>query len=154
MSLKSLVQRGLIQLAITGLLLVAAGWQAVEWTINRIYVPVGYSLLLQYKGPLLFGKRVEPEPGQLAKRRDDGTLEIGVLMEMPGPGRHFYCPVWWDRKLVQDQVVAPGEVGIVTSKVGRTSSATAPASSSSKEISATPRKRGFCARSTVPARTA
>jgi regulator of protease activity HflC (stomatin/prohibitin superfamily) len=119
MSLKSLVQRGLIQLAITGLLLVAAGWQVVEWTINRIYVPVGSSLLLQYKGPLLFGRRVEPESGQLAKRRDDGTLEIGVLMEMPGPGRHFYCPVWWDRKIVQDQVVAPGEVGIVTSKVGK-----------------------------------
>jgi regulator of protease activity HflC (stomatin/prohibitin superfamily) len=38
---------------------------------------------------------------------------------MPGPGRHFYCPIWWECKIVKDQVVAPGEVAVVTSLVGK-----------------------------------
>ena len=37
---------------------------------------------------------------------------------MPGPGRHFYCPIWWERTLVDDVVVHPGELAIVTSKLG------------------------------------
>ena len=37
---------------------------------------------------------------------------------MPGPGRHFYCPIWWERTLVDDVVVQPGELAIVTSKLG------------------------------------
>ena len=37
---------------------------------------------------------------------------------MPGPGRHFYCPIWWQRNLVPDVVVRPGELAIVTSKLG------------------------------------
>ncbi len=121
MNAKSFVERGGIQYAITLLLLGGVAWQAVEWTVNRIYVPVGSSLLLRYKGPLLFGAREYPEDGQLAKRRENGVLEIGVLEQMPGPGRHFYCPVWWERTIVEDPVVKPGEVAVVTSKVGKTS---------------------------------
>jgi hypothetical protein len=36
--------------------LVAGGvlWEGFDWTVNRIYVPEGKSLLLRYKGPLLF----------------------------------------------------------------------------------------------------
>ena len=37
---------------------------------------------------------------------------------MPGPGRHFYCPICWERTLVDDVVVQPGELAIVTSKLG------------------------------------
>ena len=40
------------------------------------------------------------------------------MEKMPGPGRHFYCPIYWERTLVDDVVVQPGELGIVTSKLG------------------------------------
>ncbi|MCC6125793.1 MAG: band 7 protein [Pirellulales bacterium] len=89
-------------------------YQAFDWTVNRYYVPDGYSLLLRYKGPLIMtwtGKYAAPgcfaQPG-----------EIGVLEDMPGPGRHFYCPIWWERNLIPDVVVKPGELAIVTSKLG------------------------------------
>ncbi|MBI3863658.1 MAG: band 7 protein [Planctomycetia bacterium] len=98
------------------LLACAAGWEAFEWTVNRISVPVGSSLLLQYKGPLLFGSANKPKDGQLASLERG---EIGVIEQMPGPGRHFYCPIWWDCQIVKDQVVAPGEVAVVTSLVGK-----------------------------------
>ena len=79
-----------------------------------IYVPEGKSLLLRYKGPLLFtwGNKYAAR-GQFA---EEG--EIGVMKMMPGPGRHFYCPIWWERTLVPDVVVQPGELAIVTSKLG------------------------------------
>lgn len=93
-----------------------AGFELVQWTYNRCYVPVGSSLLLQYKGAFLFGSRNYPQNGQLA---DLAKGEIGVVEQMPGPGRHFYCPIWWENRIVEDQVVKPGEVAIVTSLVGK-----------------------------------
>ncbi|MFN9879835.1 MAG: band 7 protein, partial [Planctomycetota bacterium] len=45
--------------------------------------------------------------------------EIGVRKELRGPGRHFYCPIWWNRVLVDDVLIAPGQVGIVTCKLGK-----------------------------------
>jgi regulator of protease activity HflC (stomatin/prohibitin superfamily) len=103
---------GLIALAIAGFV----AWEIVEFTVNRVYVPVGSSLLLQYKGPLLFGRGAKPPDGRLA---DVSKGEIGVVEAMPGPGRHFYCPVWWVRTIVPDKVVQPGEVAIVTSLMGK-----------------------------------
>jgi regulator of protease activity HflC (stomatin/prohibitin superfamily) len=99
-------------LAVVGLI----AWEVFEFTINRVYVPVGSSLLLQYKGPLLIGRRIYPTDGQLA---DLARGEIGVVEQMPGPGRHFYCPIWWERTIVKDQIVEPGEVALVTSLVGK-----------------------------------
>lgn len=84
-----------------------------HWTVNRVYVPEGYSLLLRYKGPLLFGERKMAKPGYFAQ---DG--EIGILEKMVGPGRHFYCPIWWETTVVPDTVIKTGEVGVVTSKIG------------------------------------
>ena len=86
---------------------------AFHWNFNRIYVPEGQSLMLRYKGPLLFGSRKDAKPGHFA---EEG--EVGILEQLRGPGRHFYCPVWWERTLVPDMVVHPGEVAIVTSKLG------------------------------------
>ena len=93
------------------LLIFVAGF--FHWTVNRVYVPEGHSLLLRYKGPILIGSRQEAEPGHYA---DEG--EIGVLQQLRGPGRHFYCPIWWQRDLIQDVVVSPGEVAVVTSRLG------------------------------------
>jgi regulator of protease activity HflC (stomatin/prohibitin superfamily) len=89
-------------------------WQGFDWTVNRIYVPEGNSLLLRYKGPLLFtmGNKYAAR-GHFA---EEG--EIGVTKVMPGPGRHFFCPIYWERTLVPDVVVQPGELAIVTSKLG------------------------------------
>lgn len=91
-------------------------YQAFQWTVCRVYVPVGSSLLLQYKGSFLFGSNKPPAEGRLA---NPANGEVGVVEQMAGPGRHFYCPIWWERTLVEDKVVKPGEVGVVTSLVGK-----------------------------------
>lgn len=88
-------------------------WLLAEWTVNRIYVPEGYSLLLRYKGPLLYGSPGHAQQGYWAKEG-----EVGVLEKLRGPGRHFYCPIWWERTLVPDILINTGEVGIVTCKLG------------------------------------
>jgi len=88
-------------------------YEVFEWTVNRVYVQEGQSLMLRYKGPLVFGSRKEAKAGHFA---EEG--EIGVLQRLRGPGRHFYCPIWWERKTIDDFVVLPGQVGIVTSKLG------------------------------------
>lgn len=89
------------------------GYTAFAWTVNRIYVEEGNSLMLRYKGPLVFGSRKTAQPGYWA---EEG--EIGVLAKLRGPGRHFYSPIWWEREIVPDVVVKPGQVGIVTCKLG------------------------------------
>lgn len=111
---------GLITLAVIGLI----GWEVFEFAVNRIYVAVGQSLLLQYKGPFLFGSRTYPKDGRLA---DMEKGEIGVIEQMPGPGRHFYCPIWWERTIVKDEIVLPGEVAVVTCLVGKDLSSRRPA---------------------------
>jgi hypothetical protein len=100
--------------ATTILVMAVVVYEGFEWTVNRVYVPEGKSLLLRYKGPLLFTwDNKYAVPGHFAV---DG--EIGVQEKMPGPGRHFYCPIWWERTIVDDVVVQPGELAIVTSKLG------------------------------------
>lgn len=89
-------------------------WVTFEWTVNRVYVPEGKSMMLRYKGPLIFGPRIKAQEGQFATNG-----EIGVQEQLRGPGRHFYCPIWWERTIVDDVVIQPGEVGIVTSKMGK-----------------------------------
>lgn len=88
-------------------------YEAYNWTINRVYVPEGHSLLLRYKGPLLFGSNKSAKPGMWA---EEG--EMGILREMRGPGRHFYCPIWWERTIIPDIEVKAGSVGVVTCKLG------------------------------------
>ena len=87
-----------------------------HWIVNRVYVPEGQSLLLRYKGPILasmFGSVPTAKPGQFA---EEG--EVGILARLRGPGRHFYCPLWWERTVVDDIVINPGQVGIVRSALG------------------------------------
>jgi regulator of protease activity HflC (stomatin/prohibitin superfamily) len=98
--------------AICGFLL-GMMWIGFEWTVNRVYVPAGSSLQLRYKGVLLFGSNKPAKQGFWA---EEG--EVGVLQKLRGPGRHFYSPVWWECTIVPDIVVLPGEVGIVTCKLG------------------------------------
>lgn len=94
--------------------LLIVGFELFDWTVNRFYVPAGKSLLLRYKGSILlrWGEKYA-EAGHFAKEG-----EVGILEQLRGPGRHFYCPIWWERVLVDDVVIQPGNVAIVTSKLG------------------------------------
>jgi len=83
--------------------------------VNCIYINEGESLRLRYRGPLVFGSGKPAQVGQYAQ-----PGEVGILEEMKGPGRHFYCPIWWERIRVPDVVIKPGEVGILTSRMGET----------------------------------
>src|SRR5579862_2200312 len=105
-------------LAIFALVACAVAWEFVEWSFNRIYVPKGKSLLLRYKGFPLLGSGLPPaKPGHFAQVDDSGRpVELGILERMRGPGRHFYCPLWWERELVSDTVIDAGEVGLVACK--------------------------------------
>lgn len=93
-----------------------------HWTVDRYYVPPGMSLRLRYKGPplpFLPGGRPQTQPGHFAQVDERGRpLELGVLEQMVGPGRHFYNPFWWERQLVADVIVQPGAVAMVVSKLG------------------------------------
>ncbi len=92
--------------------LLAMLYGAFIWMVARVYVPEGHSLLLRYKGPLVLPRK-EPQEGRLAE-----LGEVGVLREMRGPGRHFYNPIYWERTIVPDVVILPGQIGVVTSKMG------------------------------------
>ncbi len=114
----------LIVFTVFALLAIFTSGVIIQWTYNRIYVPVGSSLLLRYKGPPLplpfLGQRPPAKRGTFAKVDEQGRpLEVGILKDLKGPGRHFYCPLWWERKIVPDVVIEPGEVGIVVSKMGK-----------------------------------
>lgn len=87
--------------------------EVFHWTVNRKWVDEGKSLMLRYKGPLIFGERNLAVTGHWAKEG-----EIGILAKLRGPGRHFYCPIWWERRIVDDVVILPNQVGIVTCKLG------------------------------------
>ena len=108
--------------AVLGLFAVALA-TAYHWTFNRIYVPPNHSLQLTYKGPplpFLPGGKPQAQPGQFAAVDGRGyPTEIGVLEDMLGPGRHFLWRGWWSTELVPDERIGPGEVGIVTSKMGQ-----------------------------------
>ena len=91
---------------------------AFVWVVNRVYVDEGQSLLLRYKGPVLasmFKEVPMAKPGYFA---DEEAGEVGILATLRGPGRHFYCPFWSERTVVDDIVVLPGQVCIFRSALG------------------------------------
>jgi hypothetical protein len=91
-----------------------------QWTICRIEVPAGSSLLVRYKGPWPFGTRPQAPEGTLVQTDAAGRpLQVGILETMPGPGRHFYSPLEFETQLVPDEVIPPGKIGVVVSKIGR-----------------------------------
>ena len=98
---------------IIGILVVATSF---HWTINRVYVDEGKSLLLRYKGPIIQGIIGTQKKAKTGNWAAEG--ELGILKKLRGPGRHFYCPIWWERKIVRDVVIEPGQVGIVKCSLG------------------------------------
>ena len=91
-----------------------------QWTVCRVEVPPGSSLRLRYKGPWPFGGAQQATPGTLVKTDESGgALQVGILEAMPGPGRHFYSPLEYDRVIVPDVLIEPGKLAVVVSKVGK-----------------------------------
>ncbi len=102
------------------LLAQAAYFGIWQWTFCRIEVPAGSSLLVRYKGPWPFGNRPQAPEGTLVQTDSAGRpLQVGILENMPGPGRHFYSPLEYETQLVKDEVVPPGKIGVVISKIGK-----------------------------------
>ncbi len=114
--------RGLIAFGLSTLFLLFIGLELFHWTFNRVYVPQGSSLVVRYKGPplpFLPGRRPVAEAGQFAKVDANGNpLEVGILKEMRGPGRHFFWVGWWETKVEPDTTIKPGELALVSSRMG------------------------------------
>lgn len=109
------------RLVIAAALLYVVGYELIwNWSICRVYVPEGKSLLVRYKGNLLT-KNPPIAEGDFARVDERGRpTEIGILREMLGPGRHFrYDPIHYERELVDDVVIDPGSIGVVNSKLGK-----------------------------------
>jgi regulator of protease activity HflC (stomatin/prohibitin superfamily) len=122
-SVEKSLSRNRVLAAIPIVLISAMAYEMFEWTFNRHYVPEGHSLVLRYKGPplpFLPGDKPVAQPGQFAKVDEKGRpLEKGVLKDMLGPGRHFLWIGWWETHLVPDTIVKPGQVAVVTSRMGQ-----------------------------------
>jgi regulator of protease activity HflC (stomatin/prohibitin superfamily) len=115
-SIKRLVG-GLAALSLLYLVGYVGIWQ---WGCCRVYVPAGSSLLLRYKGPFPFGSVKQAPEGTLVQTDKWGRpLMLGILEQMPGPGRHFYSPLEYEWSLVKDIVIEPGAIGVVGSKFGK-----------------------------------
>ena len=124
MGIKSLFStKGAIFSTVAAVVIVAFGWITIEWTVNRVYVPEGYSMRLRYKGPplpFLPDYNLPESKMGFAKVDENGRLlERGMVREMLGPGRHFRSFLYWDWDIIPDIVIRPGEVGIATSKLGK-----------------------------------
>ena len=111
------MNRRLISLIAAFIVVFLVAWSlysAFDWTRQPDLRARGQEPAVALQGPLLFtwGNKYAA-PGHFA---EEG--EIGVKKMMPGPGRHFYCPIYWERTIVNDVVVKPGELAIITSKLG------------------------------------
>jgi hypothetical protein len=106
---------------LTAAIVLVAGYTVVwQWMICRIEVPPGSSLLVRYKGPWPFGSSTMAPEGTLVKTAGAGRpVQVGILEDMPGPGRHYYSPLEYETSLVKDEVVAPGKIGVLVSKIGK-----------------------------------
>ena len=108
-------------IALVGLIYLVGYVGIWQWTICRLEVPPGTSLLLRYKGPWPPITSMPQAPEfTLAQIDSQGNpLQVGVLESMPGPGRHFYSPLEYETKLVPDLVIQPGKIGVVVAKFGK-----------------------------------
>ncbi len=118
-------RRTLSKIGLAGAALLSAayllGYTAFwRWTVCRIEIGPGQSLLVRYKGPFPFGSAAQATEGSLARVDKAGRpLEVGILETMPGPGRHYYSPFEYETRVVPDLIIEPGFLGLVTSSVGK-----------------------------------
>lgn len=83
-------------------------WLIWQWGFCRFYVPINHMAIIVAKA----GKPLEP--GQILARKG----QRGIQEEVLGEGRHFRNPLFHEWKIVPLTSIPPGQIGIVTSKVG------------------------------------
>ncbi len=115
------IRNTLIKLGVVGLLAVVVGYFGIwTWSFCRVEVPPGKAARLRYKGPWPFGNVEKTPEGTLVQLDDRGRpTRAGVIGAMVGPGRHFYSPLEYEVTIVDDVLIRPGQLGVVTSKVGK-----------------------------------
>ncbi|MBO4630986.1 MAG: hypothetical protein J5858_03600 [Lentisphaeria bacterium] len=79
------------------------------WNFCRFYVPAGYMAVVTAKSGS------NPNPGEILVERG----QKGIWKEVLTEGRHFLDPVMHDVQIVKALRIPIGQVGIVTSKVGK-----------------------------------
>lgn len=93
---------------VTVVLIVAGVWLLWQWGFCRFYVgPNEMAIITAKTGDAL-------PPGQILARPGQKGVQEDVL----GEGRHFLNPILFAREIVPAVIIAPGRIGIVTSKVG------------------------------------
>lgn len=89
-------------------LLAALAWFIWIWAFCRFYVAPGQMAVI-------ISKVGEPlPPDQILA----GDGQKGVRADVLGEGRYFLNPIFYDWEIFNCQRIAPGQVGVVTSKVG------------------------------------
>ena len=103
------MKKGIV-ISLIGLVLVlAAAYGIYLWFFCRFYVPAGHMAVVTAKAGS------EPQPGQILVDRG----QRGIWKEVLTEGRHFLDPIMYDVSIVKAVRIPIGQVGIVTSKVGK-----------------------------------
>ncbi|HRD50526.1 MAG: hypothetical protein JNK95_10990 [Candidatus Competibacter sp.] len=86
----------------------ALAWLIWQWGFCRFYVDPGYMAILTAKsGDALPPGQILAQPGQQ-----------GIQEQPLGEGRHFRNPWLYEYKIMPVIAIPPGQVGVVTAKVG------------------------------------
>ena len=97
-----------LRFAAGALAALAVGWVIWQWGFCRFYVEPGYMAMITAKsGDALPPGQILAQPGQK-----------GIQEQPLGEGRHFRNPWLYEYKIMPLMVIPPGQVGVVTSKVG------------------------------------
>jgi regulator of protease activity HflC (stomatin/prohibitin superfamily) len=97
-----------VQLVLLVLLVLAGPWLIWQWGFCRFYVGPDQMAVITAK----WGDSLPP--GQILAE----TGQRGIQKDVLGEGRHFLNPVKYEREIYSVDLIEPGKVGIVTSKVG------------------------------------
>ena len=79
------------------------------WFFCRFYVPAGYMAVVTAKSGS------DPKPGEILVERG----RKGIWKEVLAEGRHFLDPILHDVQIVKAIQIPIGQIGVVTSKVGK-----------------------------------
>ena len=79
------------------------------WFFCRFYVPAGFMAVVTAKSGS------DPKPGEILVERG----QKGIWKEVLAEGRHFLDPILHDVQLVKAIQIPIGQIGVVTSKIGK-----------------------------------
>ena len=103
------MKKGIIAAVVVIFAVLLLGWGWYQWFCCRFYVPAGCMAVVTAKSGS------DPKPGEILVERGQKGIWKDVLSE----GRHFLDPVMHDVQIVRAIHIPIGQIGIVTSKVGK-----------------------------------